>query len=418
MIGLVDGNNFYVSCERVFDVSLEGRPVAVLSNNDGCVVSRSPEFKALDIPMGTPYFKLKSGRSTNDMVFKSSNYELYGDMSRRMLQVLNEFTPIVNPYSIDEAFIEISLPKGTDYKEYARKIRKTLLKWIGIPCGIGLAATKTLSKIANNIAKKLPGGVYVMPEDPSEDLRKLSVEEVWGIGSRLGVKLRRVGIKTALELAASNPAFFKNTFNVNVARTAMELCGVHAVSDEDHETLSQSLSCSRSFSYPVTEFDDLEEAVSHYATNTAEKLRAENQVATGAHVYFQFFPEYGRVNMEGGLASSTVMFKSPTDQTTAILHEIKPVLKGMYNDKRRYKKAGVVFFGLEPKVNPQLNLFEEVPLESTKDDLFKTVDQINAHFGRGTIFPLSIGLERKWSMKRNMLSPSYTTRWDSLLETK
>lgn len=417
MIGLVDGNNFYVSCERVFNLSLEGRPVAVLSNNDGCVISRSQEFKALDIPMGTPFFKLKPMLEKSGIVPKSSNYELYGDMSRRLVNILHEFAPAVEPYSIDEAFIEISIPSG-GYFAYSKEVRAAILKWIGIPCGIGFAATKTLAKIANHIGKKSPDGVFVMPADASEVMRDLPVEEVWGIGSRLGVKLRRHGVRTALQLAQADIKKLQDAFSVNVARTALELRGTPAIQDEDPEALSQSVSCSRSFGYPVEDFQGLEEAVSHYTASSAEKLRKEKQVAAGANVYFQHYPEYGSSAAEGGFTSTTVSFEPPTDDTSSMLHAIRPALRGIYREGRRYKKAGVVFFGLESKEKQQQDLFAVAEARPRRDGLYQVVDEINSRHGRGSVFTLSSGIERKWAMKRGMLSPSYTTRWNSLPTVK
>ena len=417
MIGLVDGNNFYVSCERVFDLSLEGRPVAVLSNNDGCVISRSQEFKALDIPMGTPYFKLKPIMAKSGIVLKSSNYELYGDMSRRLVQILHEFAPVVEPYSIDEAFIELSIP-SLDYYAYSKEIRSAILKWIGIPCGVGFAPTKTLAKIANHIGKKRPEGVFIMPADASNVLRDLTVEEVWGIGSRLGVKLRSRGIRTALQLAQADIKKLQDAFSVNVARTALELRGTPAVVDEDPEDLSQSVSCSRSFGYPVEDLRELEEAVSFYTASSAEKLRKEKQIAAGANVYFQYYPEYGTSPSDGGFTSTTVAFEPLTDDTSSMLHAIRPALRGIYREGRRYKKAGVVFFGLEPKEKPQPDLFTVAKAKPKRDGLYQVVDEINSHHGRGAVFTLSSGIERKWAMKLGILSPSYTTRWNSLPSAK
>ena len=197
MIGLVDGNNFYVSCERIFDPSLEGKPVAVLSNNDGCVISRSPECKALGIQMGTPGFQLKPRLAQYGLILRSSNYELYGDISRRVISVLGEFAPEVEQYSIDEAFIDWNPPAGTDCFEYGKRIRRTILKWIGIPCGVGFAPSRTLAKIANHIGKKRPEGVFVMPDDPRPVLETLPVGEVWGVGRRLAPKLSSLGIRSA-----------------------------------------------------------------------------------------------------------------------------------------------------------------------------------------------------------------------------
>ncbi len=414
MIGLIDGNNFYVSCERVFDTSLEGKPVAVLSNNDGCVISRSQEFKKLGLSMGTPYFQLKPILVSSGILLKSSNYELYGDMSRRMISILSEFAPEVEQYSIDEAFIITELPKGCDYYPLAAQIRKSILDWIGIPCGVGFAKTKTLAKIANHIAKKLEAGVFVMPDDARSILESLPVGEVWGIGSKLVEKLARVGIRTAQQLAETDTLSLQKRFSVTVARTGLELRGIPAVSDENPEEPSQSVSCSRSFGYPVTELSELEEAVSFYTASSAEKLRGEKQVAAGATVYFQYYPEYGAQTADGGFASTTLSFDPPTDDTSAMLHPIRPILRGLYQKGRRYKKAGIVFFGLEPKMAAQLDLFSPAPEAGNRSALYEMVDKINATHGRGTVFTLSSGINRKWAMKRSLLSPRFTTAWNDI----
>ncbi len=419
MIGLVDGNNFYVSCERVFDTSLEGKPVAVLSNNDGCVISRSQEFKKLGITMGTPYFQLKPILSSSGIILKSSNYELYGDMSRRMISILAEFSPEVEQYSIDEAFVVVNLPSSGDYHRYAARIRTSILDWIGIPCGIGFAKTKTLAKIANHIGKKKKDGVFIMPDDASEVLTNLPVGEVWGIGRKLVEKLEKVGIRTAQQLAQADTLSLQKRFNVMVARTGLELRGIPAVSDENPEDPSQSVSCSRSFGYPVTELTELEEAVAFYTASSAEKLRSEKQIAAGANLYFQYYPDYDPHTAEGGFASTTLQFETPTDNTSAMLHQIRPLLPGLFLKGRRYKKAGVVFFGLEPKVGVQLDLFSSASADTTRRrTLFNVVDQINATQGRGTVFTLSQGIERKWSMKRDMLSPRFTTAWSDIPAVK
>ena len=418
MIGLVDGNNFYVSCERVFDTSLEGKPVAVLSNNDGCVISRSKEFKSLNIPMGTPFFELKPNVSTLGLILKSSNYALYGDMSRRLIAILNEFSPEVEQYSIDEAFIDISLPAGANYLDYACRIRQSILRWIGIPCGVGFAKTKTLAKIANHIGKRTESGVFIMPDDATDVLGNLPVQEVWGIGRRLAEKLERIGIRTAGQLARQETKLLQDRFSVSVARTALELQGIPAVKPDDSDALSQSISCSRSFGYPVTKFQDLDEALSFYVASSAEKLRSEKQVAAGVNVYFQLYPDYKPTPVEGGYTSTTIAFEAPTDDTSSMLHQIRPILRGIFIDGRRYKKAGVIFFGLEPKQAQQLDLFQSNTKTTNRDALYEVVDKINRQHGRGTVFTLSTGIERSWSMKRDLLTPNYTTNWNELPTVK
>ena len=417
MIGLVDGNNFYVSCERVFDPRLEGKPVAVLSNNDGCCVSRSNEFKALGIPMGTPYFKLKPDIKRLGIILRSSNYELYGDLSRRVIATLREFVPAVEQYSIDEAFIYPAEGDDADFDALGRHIRETVLKWVGIPCGVGFAPTKTLAKIANHIGKKTAGGVFVMPRDPMPVLRATPVGEVWGVGRRLAPKLEALGIRTAAEFAAHDDARIKRKFGVTLARTQMELRGKPCIADDDPDAASQSVSCSRSFGHPVTELADLEEAVADYAARAAEKLRRERLLASGANVYFVMYPECQPVALPEGIAATTAMFDAPTDDTGRIAAALRAKLPGLFVKGRRYKKAGVIFFGLESADVRQGDLFAtEGQGESSK--LYKVVDSLNARFGRGTVFSLGEGIGKPWRMKRGMLTASYTTDWGQLLEVR
>ena len=417
MIGLVDGNNFFVSCERVFDPSLEGKAVAVLSNNDGCCISRSNEFKALQIPMGTPYFQLRHLIKRYDLHFRSSNYALYGDMSRRIIMTLNEFVPRVEQYSIDEAFIHPALPDSTDFHAFGCRIRETLLRWVGIPCGVGFAPTKTLAKIANHIGKKHPSGVFVMPPNPAEVLKKLPVSEVWGIGGRLAPKLEKCGITTAFALSQCDPAELKKRFSVVLAKTALELRGIVCIENEEPEELSKSISCSRSFGHPVTEFADLEESVAAYTARAAEKLRKEKQCASGANVYFQLYPENAPFPQPGAYTSTTIPFTLPTDDTAKMMQAIRPKLKGLFVPGRRYKKSGVLFYGLENGKNKTDDLFAPRE-EQESSELFKVVDQLNARYGRGTLFTLGEGIKKEWQMKRTLLSPDYTTSWDQLLKVK
>ncbi len=414
MIGLVDGNNFYVSCERIFDPSLEGKPVAVLSNNDGCVISRSQECKALGIPMGAPGFQLKQSPAYSGLILKSSNYELYGDLSRRVIATLCEFTPEVEQYSIDEAFIHVNCSSGTDYFEYGKRIRETILKWIGIPCGIGFARSKTLAKIANHIGKKQASGVFVMPEDPRPVLEVLPVGEVWGVGRRLAPKLALLGIRTAWQLAVADECFLRTKFNVTLAKTALELRGCSLFEQENPEELSKSISCSRSFGRPVVVLEELSEAVAHYTARAAEKLRKEKQCATGVNVYFQYYPEYAPTALPGGFTGTTVSFDAPTSETAEMIRTIQPKLRGIFLPGRRYKKAGVVFFGLESGENRQMNLFADPDRMEKKERLSETVDSINRRFGRGSVFHLAEGIKRPWTMKREMLTPCYTTSWNQI----
>ena len=258
MVGLVDGNNFFVSCERVFNRRLVGRPVAVLSNNDGCCVSRSNEFKALGIAMGTPYYQLKNREKSGELDFCSSNYELYGDMSRRIISILREEALDVEQYSIDEAFIYPPTGNGIDLVEYGKRLRAKILRWVGIPCGVGFAPTKTLAKIANHIGKKQPDGVFLLPDDPTEILASLPAGEVWGVGRRLALKLRAERIFSAKDLRDASDDVIRSVGGVVLLRTATELRGKPCNEERDYDGDPDSVSCSRSFGVPVTTLDQQE----------------------------------------------------------------------------------------------------------------------------------------------------------------
>ena len=419
MTGLVDGNNFFVSCERIFNPALEGRPVAVLSNKDGCVVARSPEFKALGIPMGTPVFKLKRGAKRLGLILKTGNKELYSDISARIMQTLRLRCALVEQYSIDEAFI---CPKESDCRDllkFGLGLRAALLKTVGVPCGVGFAPTKTLAKIANHIAKKTETGVFVLPPDPREILAATPVEEVWGIGSRLAPRMKSLGILSALDLAFYGDGRLRRHFSVSAARKAMELrgevwCGADA--DGGAGELSQSLSYSRVFGAPVKSLEAILESVSHYAAHAAEKLRSEGQRAGAAEVYLVYYPEYSPQKLEGGAVSAKVKFAAATDDTLKIVKALKAKASEIFVEGRRYKKSGVSLYDLQSGA-VQLDLFSQKEFEP-KSRLFEAVDAVNRKFGGGTVVLGAEGLRQAWKMPRENQSPSYTTSWGSLPEAK
>ena len=418
MIGLVDVNNCFVSCERVFNRRLVGRPVAVLSNNDGCCVSRSNEFKALGIPMGTPYFQLKNREKSGELVFCSSNYELYGDMSRRLISILRDEALDVEQYSIDEAFItlpSLSTVTSSPYLAYGQRLRSKILRWIGLPCGIGFAPTKTLAKIADHIAKKRPEGVFVLPDDPSDILADLPADEVWGVGRRLAVKLRAERIFTAKDLRDARDDVIRSVGSVVLLRTAQELRGIPSNEERDYDADPDSVSCSRSFGEPVTTLDGLAESLASFTAQAATKLRRHGLLAAGCNIYAQIFASGGG----GDFLESTVMFPAPTDATNEMLNAIREEVDALFIPGTRYRKTGVVFFGLE-KVGTarQMDLFSPVE-KSEASPLYKTIDALNKRYGKGKVFSASEGLgERSWKMKRDKLSKRTTTRWDELMTVR
>ena len=412
MIGLVDGNNFFVSCERVFNRRLVGRPVAVLSNNDGCCVSRSNEFKALGISMGTPYFQLRNREKTGELSFCSSNYELYGDMSRRIISILRDEAVNVEQYSIDEAFIYPPTTAADDYVAYGKRLRAKVLRWVGIPCGVGFAPTKTLAKIANHIAKKCPEGVFLLPDDPTDILASLPCGEVWGVGRRLAPKLRSERILTARHLRDAPDDTLRSIGGVTLLRVAMELRGISCHEERDYEADPDSISCSRSFGEPATTQEALAESIASFTAQAAEKLRRHGLLAAGCNIYAQIFAEGGG----GECVGRTIVFPSPTDATNVMLRAMSDEIRFLYLPGVRYRKTGIVFFGLEkPGATQQGDLFEETP-PTERSRLYAAIDALNARYGKGKIFSAAEGMGTKsWHMKRQKLSARPTTRWDELV---
>ena len=410
----VDINSFYASCEKVFNPRLAGRPVAVLSNNDGCVVACSPELKKLGVKVGVPYFQNKPFFDRHNVHACSSNYALYGDMSCRVMKVLATFTPEVEPYSIDEAFLEASLPEPGDYGAFARDLRATLLKWTGLSAGVGAAATRTLAKLANRAAKKSPGGVFVMPRDAAEFLRGLPVGDVWGIGERLAERLRGQGITTALQLAETPQHVIRQSFHVGVARISQELLGRSCVEPGDVEAPAKSAGCSRSFCHPLESPEPLCEAVMHYAALACEKLRRDKLRASGVNFYFRHFDDYAGRHQNGGFIFGGTPFSQPLSDTSAIMRRIAPLFAKAYQPGRKYRKAGVLLYGLVPRGVEQPDLFLPRAETPRADALNDFVDRLNRRHGRGTLFRLSEGIGRPWGMRREFLSPRYTTRWQDI----
>lgn len=426
MYGLIDCNNFFVSCERIFDLSLHGQPVAVLSNNDGCVISRSNELKALGITMGMPFFQLRPFIDAYKIKIRSSNYELYADISSRVMQVLSDMAPKLEPYSIDEAFLEVNPTANFDLHQFASMIRERIWKWVGIPTGIGFAKTKTLAKIANQFAKKLTSGVFVMPDDYAPLLDKVPVQDVWGVGRRSSEKLLRLGITTAAQLATAEQRMLMRKFNICLARTALELRGKPAVAEEDLDKLAQSITCSRSFGQPVFALSSLSEAVAYYISLASERLRRQGLVASGVNVYFQHTSGAGGGGAGGGgfhhhsnwgNTNATVMLPQPTSAESSILQAVMPLLPAIFKPKLQYRKAGVMFFGLESAARQQLGLFAD-PKAQLRDGLSQAVDKLNRQYGKGTVFHLAQGLEKTWLMKREHLSPCFTTKWNDIYTLK
>jgi DNA polymerase V len=413
IFALVDCNNFYVSCERVFNPSLESKPVIVLSNNDGCVVARSNEAKKLGIAMGVPAFQIADKIKKYNIEVFSSNYTLYADMSGRVMQTLSDFTPDIEIYSIDEAFLGLSGIK-TDLTEYARRIRRTVKKWTGIPASIGIAETKTLAKIANVMAKKDTDadGVFNLTDLPSLDgiLASIPVEKVWGIGIKSAIKLKRAKIRTALDLRDANIGWIKQTFGVLGQRTVYELQGRCCYQLEQNPPTRKTVVVSRLFGEPLKSKEKLKEATASYAARAAERLREEQLAAEVMTVYVTTsrFIENRYYN------SHTIEFDVATSDTVELIRAAHRCIDELYRKDFEFKKSGVVLSGLVPQANIQKSLFDKSDTEKSRR-LMQAVDDINARVD----VPLrwaAEGIEQEWFTKFKRRSKRYTTRWDELPE--
>ncbi|WP_338430883.1 Y-family DNA polymerase [Synechococcus elongatus] len=408
MFALVDCNNFYVSCERVFNPKLQGQPVVVLSNNDGCVIARSAEVKALGIPMGVPFFKVKDLVTQHQIQVFSSNYALYGDMSQRVMQTLAMLCPELEVYSIDEAFLDFSGFRAQPLQQ-GQLIRQTVGQWTGIPVSIGIASTKVLAKVANKLAKQ-NGGVFVLsPSKVPGVLATLPVEEVWGISGRWGQRLRALKINTAAELQSANLALIRQQFNVVLERIVRELRGESCLPLESIVNPQQSLVVSRSFGQPITTLPELKQAVATYVSRAAEKLRSR-QLTTS---YLTIFARTNRFqeNYENPSASQGLL--TSTSHTGKLLDVALRCTESIYQPGRVYKKAGVLFQGLSSAQLVQQSLFEETG-DGKGEVLMATIDRINRKFGRQSLKYGAVGTTQAWAMQSNHRTPQYTTRWQDL----
>ena len=397
-IGLVDCNSFYVSCERLFNPKIRRKPVVVLSNNDGCIISRSNEAKALGIKMGEPYFKAKDIIIKNNVNVFSSNYSLYGDLSRRVMRTLKRFNSDIEVYSIDEAFMDLSNFSDNEIENVGKEIRATVLKWTGIPTSIGIAKTKTLSKVANHIAKKTKMGVtsLIGIENLDPVLEKVEINDVWGVGRQLTKFYQKNGIYNAKQLKNKSNTWIKKCSNVLSSRTAMELRGISCI--ELEKTTSKRKSCvvSRSFGKRVESFQELKEAVASYCLNASEKLRAENLIAKALTVFVRTSPFQKNFGYYSN--SRTIDFPIATNNSIETVKAAISILENIYKKGYRYQKAGVMFSGLLDENNKD-NLFA-----SEKDEkinkLMRSIDKTNFRFGRRTLSIASAGIQKKWFMRR------------------
>ncbi|WP_347989131.1 Y-family DNA polymerase [Methylomonas sp. AM2-LC] len=416
MFAIADCNNFYASCERVFQPHLNGKPIVVLSNNDGCVIARSNEAKRLQVAMGVPYFKIEKYAQQEGITVFSSNYALYGDLSRRVMQVLAEFAPRVEVYSIDECFLDFSgLP--FDLSEYSQHICTTVKKWTGIPISIGIAPTKTLAKLANRLAKKgasAQGAVldWQTLDNPSAVLETMALDDIWGISRRWSKKLMALGINNARALRDAEPKHMRQQFGVVMESIVNELRGISCISLADIPQPNKQIMTSRSFGVRLTSYPDLLAAVTHFATRAAEKLRKQN-LATQALIVFV---ETSRFDSQSQYANSAIhVFDLPTSDTAQLIQAAQRGLQKIFKTGFSYQRAGILLPDLLPVGVAQMSLFEDSALSERSEHLMVALDSINRKHGKQTICYGNELLSKHWRRRQQFKSPSYTTNWQEVL---
>lgn len=414
MFAIADCNNFYASCERVFQPKLNGKPVVVLSNNDGCVIARSNEAKALGVAMGAPYFKIEQFLRQEGVAVFSSNYALYGDMSQRVMSILAGFAPRYEVYSIDECFLDLHGLPG-NLPEYCLGICKTVKQFTGIPISIGIAPTKTLAKLANRIAKKDKSTNGVLDwrnVDADEMLRVTALDDIWGISRRLKVRLQDMGIHNAFELCHTEPQRIRQQFGVVVERIVSELSGISCIPLEEMPQPKKQIMTSRSFGNKLTEYSDLQSAITYFATRAGEKLRSQQLTANALTVFIQTSqfdtskPQYGN--------SATIQFDYPTSDSTKLINAAQQGLNSIFRQNFSYQKAGVLLPDLLPVGVGQLSLFGATEAERSYQ-LMSVLDKINRQHGKSSVRFASELVSDRWCMRQQFKSLSYTTKWDELL---
>lgn len=431
MFALVDGNNFYVSCERVFRPDLNGKPVIVLSNNDGCAIARSNEAKALGIKMGAPWFEIRHFEETHGLVALSANFALYGDLSDRVANIIAGMGPAHEVYSIDESFVDLTGVPG-DLTDRARRVRERILQWVGIPCGVGLGSTKTLAKLGNYIAKTAERKPGSYPSDlaqvcnlatlTKDELKTVfeatAVGEVWGVGRKISAQLNEGGIHTVQDLVKLDLATVRRRWSVVLERTVLELQGTSCMSLEDAPPAKQEIACTRSFGRPITEYRHVVEAITEFASRAAEKLRKQNSLAGQIMVFvrtspFRPEPQYSR--------SIVVPLRRPTSDTGELVAAAVAGLRTIYRPGFKLAKAGVMLLELQDGAHEQFELDLENDRSCDRSKLMIAMDAVNLRFGKGALHVASAGLagdKRVWSMKQERRTPGYTTSWEGMREVR
>jgi DNA polymerase V len=415
-IALIDVNNFYASCERVFNPKLEGKPVVILSNNDGCVIARNAFTKALGIPMGAPWFKLKDEAKQHGIIALSSNYALYADMSNRVMSILSQYSPNQEVYSIDECFLDVT-GMSRNLIDYAQGMRGRIKQWTGLPVCVGVGASKTLAKLANHIAKKRPEYIGVCnlnqfePVQLNKLLSEIAIGEVWGIGRKLVPRLNEYGINTVLDLKASDPEYMRQQFSVVIEKTVRELNGQACMELEEIASPKQQILSSRSFGSPVTDLESLSESVTLYISRAAEKLRKQKSYAGTLSVYIRTSPFSDEAKYSN---TKTISLPSPTDDSRQLVSVGLWILKGIYKSGFKYQKAGIMLSNIVPAEGQQTDLFGFKKSVSKSDKLMSVMDDINRKMGKQKLRVASQGYKQPWAMKQDMKSQSFTTKWSEL----
>jgi len=415
MFGLADCNNFYASCERVFDPSLRNKPVVVLSNNDGCVIARSNEAKALNIPMGAPAFQIEKLIKKHDVAVFSTNFTLYGDMSNRVMNTLASFVPDYEIYSIDEAFLSFHGFDLFDLPTYAAKIVKTVHKNTGIPLSLGIAPTKTLAKIANKIAKK-NGKYFCILNDETDiipALKATAIEDVWGIGRRYAVFLQKYNIQTAYDFTQMAEAWVRTNMTVVGQRMQKELKGIPCYTLETDIPAKKNICTARSFGKMLTKLPEIEEAVASHTARCCEKLRKQKSCANAVMVYIH--TNQHRKDLPQYAKNIVMQLPQATNYTPELIKHTITGLRRIFKEGYSYKKAGVIVIELVPESMVQGNLFYNVNTDKTQK-LMQTVDELNAKYGRDQIRFSAQGYNKGWKLRQEKLSPCYTTKMDDLIK--
>jgi DNA polymerase V len=417
MFALVDCNNFYASCERVFNPNLQHKPIVILSNNDGCIIARSDEAKKLGIPMGAPIFKYRAIIANHNVKVFSSNYSLYGDMSSRVMSILKQFTPDIQVYSIDESFLKLEGFEGYNLTDYGILMKNRILKWTGIPTCAGIAPTKALSKVANKIARKYPNqtnGVYVIDTEVKRinALKWTKIKDIWGIGKKLSNRLSIKGCKNAYDFTQLHESWVKSNMSVVESRLQRDLLGIPTL-DLEVQKSKKSIATTRTFEKPLKELDKIKERISTFAFVSGEKLRRQNSHCHMIIVILR--SNYFREDLKQHYVTKVISLPYPTNSSLVLSNYAIKAIGEVFKNGIAYKKAGIILTGLVPSNNYQLNIFDWE--NSNHQPLMKAIDKINYRFSN-KIKLANQDLKKTWKMKQDHLSPNYTTNLQDIIKVK